>query len=382
MRAASPNQPLSFAAALLGLCREPLFWLLAAFPVAVVLEFQHASGLWIFIAAAIAIIPLAGLLGRATESLAEALNPAIGSFLNATFGNAAELIIALFALARGPEFYPLVKASLTGSIIGNVLLVMGVSIVAGGIYHRKQEFNRTNAGMSATLLALASVGLIMPAVYFHLFRAGRGLQAENVERIEFLSEEIAAVLAGVYVLSLVFSFITHRDLLGGLGDAPARQLAPEWNWPTALGMLVAATAGISWMSELLVGAVEQARAALGMNEVFVGVVVVAIVGNAAEHSTAVLMAIKNKMDATVQIAIGSATQIALFVAPVLVFASMFMGHAHPLDLHFSILETIAVVLSVWILSLASQDGETHWMEGAMMLGVYAIMALAFYNLPQ
>jgi Ca2+:H+ antiporter len=373
-------QPKSLGAALPGLAKQPLYWLLVAVPLTAGLEWYHAGGLWIFFASALAIIPLAGLMGRATESLAKALNPAIGGLLNATFGNAAELIIALFALARGPEMYSLVKASVTGSIIGNVLLVMGAAIVAGGFFHRKQQFNRTAAGMGATLLALASVGLLMPAIYYHLFRARGLINAQQVQRIEFLSEEIAVVLAVIYLLSLVFTLITHRDLYGG-EQPTSEERRPEWNWGTALIVLLAATAGVAWMSEILVGTVEQAQAALGMTEVFVGVIVVAVIGNAAEHSTAVLMAVKNEMDAAVHIAVGSGIQVALFVAPVLVFASMFMGHPHPLDLHFSLLETVAVMIAVWILSLVCSDGETHWLEGVLMLGVYVIVALAFYNLP-
>jgi Ca2+:H+ antiporter len=370
-------------AAVRGLCREPLYWLLAALPLAVALDLLGAGGLGVFLASAAAVIPLSGLMGRATESLARALSPGVGGLLNATFGNAAELIIALFALARGPEMYPLVKASLTGSVIGNVLLVLGASIVAGGLYYRKQRFNRTAAGMGATLLALASVGLIMPALFHHLFQAHAGPRGEEQRRIESLSEEIAAVLALIYLLSLIFTLVTHRDLFSGEESAPAAcgHSRPEWHWGTGLTLLLAATAGVAWMSHLLVGTVEQARAAFGMNEVFVGVIVVAVIGNAAEHSTAVLMAVKDQMDATVQIAVGSGIQIALFVAPVLVFASMLMGHPHPLDLHFSLLETVTVVIAVAVLSLVCQDGETHWMEGVMMLGVYVIIALAFYNLP-
>ncbi len=369
--------------AISSLCRSPLYWLLLAMPLAGALELRHVGGIGVFIASAIAIIPLAGLMGRATESLSESLSPAIGGLLNATFGNAAELIIALFALSKGPQLYPLVKASLTGSIIGNILLVMGASVVAGGLRFPKQVFNRTAASMGATMLALASVGLIMPALFFHLVRNQPNAAADTERRIEFLSEEIAGVLAVIYILSLIFTLVTHRHLFSAeASDSPGESHEPpEWGWKTALVLLFAATAAIAWMSDLLVGAVEEARTVLGMTEVFTGIIVVAIIGNAAEHSTAVLMAMKNKMDATVQIAVGSAIQIALFVAPVLVFASMLMGHAHPLDLHFSLLETVTVVISVGVLALVCQDGETHWMEGVMMLGVYVIVALAFYNLP-
>jgi Ca2+:H+ antiporter len=379
--ATSTGRPGGLGAVLRGLAGDPLSWLLLALPLAVVLDFTRCGPLAVFFASALATVPLAGLMGRATESLAAALGPGVGGLLNASFGNAAELILALFALARGPELYPLVKASLTGSILGNVLLVLGTSVLAGGLFYHKQQFNRTAAGTGATLLALAAVGLLMPALCYHALRARLG--GGETLRIASLSEEIAAVLAGIYVLSLAFTLVTHRDLFRGelAGAAAAAHRPPEWHWTAALTVLLAATAGIAWMSALLVGTVEQARAALGMNQVFVGVVVVAVIGNAAEHSTAVWMAVKDRMDAAVQIAVGSGTQVALFVAPVLVFASLLMGHPQPLDLHFTVLETVTVVIAVVVLALVCQDGETHWLEGAMMLGVYVIIALAFYNLP-
>ncbi|MGD9646934.1 MAG: calcium/proton exchanger [Pirellulales bacterium] len=370
------------ATALKQLVKQPLTWLLVALPVTVVLEAMGYGGLTIFLASAVAIIPLAGLMGRATENLAHSLNPSIGGLLNATFGNAAELIIALFALARGPEMYPIVKASITGSIIGNVLLVMGASMVAGGYYYRKQQFNRTAASMGATLLALAATGLIMPALFYHLLEGRPGSAAEETRRIEYLSEEIAAVLAVIYLLSLIFTLVTHRDLF--TGESPEQSAArreAEWSVGFSLAALLASTAGLAWMSHLLVGTLEQARESLGMNEVFTGVIVVAVIGNAAEHSSAILLAAKNPMDAAVQIAVGSGIQVALLVAPVLVFASMIMGHEHPLDLHFSLMETITVAIAVAVVSLVCHDGETHWMEGVLMLGVYVIIALAFYNLP-
>lgn len=366
----------------LTLRREPLYWLLAFLPAAVALELAHAGPLWVFLASGAAIIPLAGLMGRATESLADTLGAGVGGLLNATFGNAAELIIALALLGRGPELYglerthTLVKASITGSIIGNVLLVLGLAITLGGVRHKRQVFNRTAAGMGSTLLALAAVGLVVPTLFHYLYRSG----PEEQQTIESLSEEIAVILAVMYVLSLVFSLRTHRHLFGVPEDQ--ERTAPEWGRRTALLVLLAATAGVAWMSELLVGTVEPAAAALGLRPVFVGVIVVAVIGNAAEHSTAVLMALRDKMDLAVHIAIGSSLQIALFVAPVLVLATLLLGHARPLDLHFTLMETAAVVLSVAVLALVSQDGETHWMEGAMLLGVYLILALAFYHLPE
>ncbi|NLX95445.1 MAG: calcium/proton exchanger [Rhodopirellula sp.] len=371
--------------ALRSLVKTPLYWLLAALPLALILEGSHGGALWIFAVSALAIIPLAGLMGRATENLAETLGAGIGGLLNATFGNAAELIIAMIALSKGPAMYPLVKASITGSIIGNILLVLGLSILLGGLKHRRQVFNRTAAGMGATLMTLAAIGLIVPTLYYYLFRVGTQLAPEELLNIEHLSEEIALILALIYVLSLVFSLRTHSHLFSGSEEeleTTGEHHQPEWSRTTSLVILLAATAGVAWMSELLVGSVEHAGEALGMTPVFVGVIVVAVIGNAAEHSTAVLMAMKNKMDLAVHIAVGSSIQIALFVAPLLVFASMFMGHSQPLDLHFTVLETIAIVLCVGVLALVSQDGESHWMEGVMLLGVYVIFALAFYHLPE
>ena len=376
--------PASISDALRGAAREPFNWLLLAMPVAVGLELFHGGPLWKFLVSGLAVIPLAGLMGRATENLAETLGAGIGGLLNATFGNAAELIIALLILSHGPEMYPLVKATITGSIIGNALLVLGMAILLGGLSHSKQEFNRTAASMGATLLALASVGLIMPTVYYYLFRAGANLSPEELHNVEYLSEEIAAVLGVTYLLSLIFSLRTHQHLFGE-ADKESEKGEPhqaEWSRATSLIMLLVATAGVAGMAHILVGSVELAGRALGLNQVFVGVIVVAIVGNAAEHSTAVLMAMKNKMDLALHIAVGSSIQIALFVAPVLVFASMFMGHSRPLDLHFTPLELIALVISVAVLALVSQDGESHWMEGAMLLAVYFILALSFYHLPE
>jgi Ca2+:H+ antiporter len=370
---------------LTALWREPLYWLLAAAPVAAVLKYTQAGEVWVFVFACIAIIPLAGLMGRATENLAETMGAGLGGLLNASFGNAAELIIAMMFLAEGPHMYPLVKASITGSIIGNILLVLGLAMVCGGIFHKEQRFNRTAASMGATLLALATAGLLFPTLFYSAFRAGVNIGVEEQETINFLSEEIAGILALLYLLSLFFSLRTHHHLFAG----PEEQLPttgehhqPEWNRKTSLVVLLVATAGVAWMAEFLVHSVEAAALSLGMNEVFVGVIVVAVIGNAAEHSTAVLVAMKNKMDLAVNIAVGSSIQIALFVAPILVFASMIMYPQTPMDLHFSMMELITVVVAVGVLALICQDGETHWMEGAMLLGVYVIIALAFYHLPK
>ena len=361
----------------------PLNLMMLAVPLAAVVKFGGGSGAWVFAACGLAIIPLAGYMGKATEALAERLGPAAGGLMNATFGNAAELIIALMVLARGPDLFPLVKATVTGSIIGNLLLVLGLAILAGGIRFRQQQFNRTNAGVGATLLAIAAGALIIPTLFFHLTYRSHPTEAETRTLVN-LSEEIAVVLVVVYGLSLLFTLRTHRHLLGGEAEhSPAEptEHAQHWGVRLAIGVLLASTAGVAVMSEWLVGAVESAAHALGMNNIFVGVIVVAIVGNAAEHSTAVLVAWRNRMDLSIQIAVGSSIQVALFVAPVLVFASLLMGHAVPLDLHFTPLEVAAVVLSVAVIALVCHDGESNWLEGAMLLAVYLILGLAFYHLP-
>jgi Ca2+:H+ antiporter len=354
-------------------------------PVAAALKFAGAADSWVFFACGAAIVPLAGLMGEATEHLAERFGPGIGGLLNATFGNAAELIIALMVLWHGPRLYPLVKASLTGSIIGNLLLVLGLATLVGGLRHPRQVFNRTAASMGTTLLALACVGLLVPTLFFYLYTAGPHPTAGEARNVENLSEEIAVVLAAAYGLGLLFSLRTHKHLFTGAEEAgpTATTGTPGHRWGVGRSLLVlaGATAGVAVLSEWLVGAVEKAAEALGMTPVFVGVIVVAVVGNAAEHSTAVWMAWKNRMGLAVQIAVGSSMQVALFVAPVLVFASMLMGHEHALDLHFTPMEVAATLTAVAVTALVSHDGESNWLEGALLLAVYVIFALAFYHLP-
>jgi Ca2+:H+ antiporter len=346
--------------------------LLIFVPIAVVLEYGvHARGLPIFICAALAIVPLAGYMGRATEQLAERLGAGIGGLLNATFGNAAELIIAIVALRAG--LHDLVKASITGSIIGNILLVFGAGALYGGLKFETQRFNPTAAALGATMLVMGAIGLLVPAIFHTL--AGNDPRAHEGA----LSFEIALVLIITYVLSLVFTLRTHRHLYSGVaGDVEPDH--PRARPGAALLLLLIATAGVAFMSEMLVGAVEEAAAAVGMNEVFVGVILVAIIGNAAEHSTAVLMAGKNKMDIAINIAVGSSIQVALFVAPALLFLSYVLG-PHPMDLIFTNLEVLAIALSVGIMAFISHDGETHWMEGVQLLAVYIILGMAFFFLP-
>jgi Ca2+:H+ antiporter len=361
---------------------DPLYWLLAAVPIAIVLHFMHANAVWIFAVSCLAIIPLAGLMGRATEHLAETMGAGVGGLLNASFGNAAELIIAMVALWKGPEMYPLVKASITGSIIGNVLLVLGLSILCGGFKFEKQTFNRTAASNGAAMMALATIGMLVPTLFYN-FHVGPTVDPDKTAGFRSLSDEIAVILFVVYLMSLWFSLRTHKHLFAGephAGDADVEREPPEWSRKTSLIVLVAATIGVAIMSELLVESVSAAGERLGMTSVFMGVIVVAVIGNAAEHSTAILMAMKNKMDLAVTIAVGSGIQIALFVTPVLVFASYMIGK--PLDLHFTHMEIAAIVIALFVLNMVCEDGESHWMEGVLLLAVYVILGLAFYHLPE
>ncbi|HZI17429.1 MAG TPA: calcium/proton exchanger [Pyrinomonadaceae bacterium] len=374
--------------------KPSLDWLLVFVPIAIILRF--VPGLYsptaLFIVACIAIIPLAGWMGKATEHLAEHLGPGVGGLLNATFGNAAELIIALFALSKG--LTGVVKASITGSIIGNILLVLGLAFLGGGLKFRKQTFNRTAAGVSATALTLAAIALVIPTV-FHQAAAQVpvALGGWTPEQEQNLSLAIAIVLIATYALTLIFSLVTHREIFGGDEAKDATRAAGEertrmeeeqgahghWSVRKSLGVLLGATAFVALISEFLVGAIEGARESLGLTEVFVGVIVVAVVGNAAEHSSAILMALRNKMDIGIGIAVGSSLQIALFVAPVLLFASYLFGT--PMNLEFTVPEVVAVVASIIIVEQISSDGESNWIEGLQLLSVYAILAILFYFLP-
>jgi len=349
-------------------------WLLVFVPITIWLEyFGPKNETLLFVTSCLAILPLAGWLGHATEHIAARAGQSIGGLLNATFGNAAELIIALAALRKG--LFDVVKASLTGSIIGNVLLVAGLAILAGGFKYKIQRFGAVAARTNSTLLLLASFALVVPAA-FHALAGPSGWPKERG-----LSLEIAVVLLVLYAASLLFTLHTHRQIFESAEDHGGPGIGKSWSMGKATAILGVATALIAWMSEILVGSVEHAAQTFGMTPVFVGVIVVAIVGNAAEHSTAVIVAMKNKMDLSLGIAVGSSIQIALFVAPVLVLASYFVG-PRPMDLVFTPAEVMAVVLSVWILTAICDDGESHWLEGAMLLGVYVILAIAFYFLPE
>lgn len=368
--------------------KPSLDWLLVFVPIAIALRFIPAleSPTALFICSGLAIIPLAGWMGKATEHLAEHLGQGIGGLLNATFGNAAELIIALFALSKGLE--GVVKASITGSIIGNMLLVLGLSLIAGGAKFKTQKFDRTAASTSATALTLAAIALLIPTI-FHLVAAqvpvaNGGWTAQKEQN---LSLAIAFVLFLTYLGTLYFSLVTHKDLFVGEAlQGAAEEVGKEeeksgehWTKGKSIVILLVATGFVALISEFLVGAVEAARGALGFTEVFVGVIVVAIIGNAAEHSSAVLMAMRNKMDLSLGIALGSSLQIALFVAPVLIFASYAFGK--PMNLEFTIPEVVAVFGSILIVQQISSDGESNWVEGLQLLAVYTILGILFYYLP-
>lgn len=352
--------------------KPSLDWLLIFVPLAVLTEkFRPDQHTLIFVLACLAILPLAGWLGRATEMLAARTGEGIGGLLNATFGNAAELVIALAALRKG--MYDVVKASLTGSIIGNILLVAGLAMFMGGIRYPHQKFNARAARAQSTLLSLAAVSLLVPAG-FHQLSGPAGWPSERS-----LALEVSVVLLLLYGASLWFSLRTHRHLF--LGEGKEEHHGKAWSTGVSLTALTVATALIAWMSEILVGSVEQAAHALGMTSIFVGVIVVAVIGNAAEHSTAVLVAMKNKMDLAMGVAVGSSVQIALFVAPLLVIASYFVGPS-PMDYLFTTAEVMAVVIAILVTAQVSGDGETNWLEGLLMLGVYVLLGMAFYFLPE
>jgi len=342
----------------------------------VALDLAGASAGLVFASSALGIVPTAALMGRATEELAARSGPGIGGLLNVTFGNAPELIIALFALGQG--LHEVVKASIIGSIIGNILLVLGGAMLVGGLGRERQTYGRTGVSVQASMLVLAAGALVMPAIYELV--EGRGLPLPGAEivdygsTVEHLSLAVALVLLATYVAGLVFSLKTHRALFN-----PEYEDDESWGWSVRRSVIALAIAGVlvGVMSEVLVGSITGASQSIGLSEFFIGVIVVAIVGNAAEHWVAVLVAAKDKMDLAVNIAIGSSAQVALFVAPVLVVTSFFLG-PHPLALVFNGFELGAILLAVIVAGRVTQDGESTWFEGLQLLALYAVFGLAFY----
>jgi Ca2+:H+ antiporter len=344
-------------------------------PLAIALDIAGVSAGIIFVTSAIGIIPTAALMGSATEELAARSGPGIGGLLNVTFGNAPELIIALFALGQG--LHEVVKASLVGSIIGNILLVMGAAMFVGGLGREKQKFSATAVSAQTSMLLLAATAMLMPAIYALV--EGKGLPIPGAERVDYgstvehLSLAVALVLIATYLIGLVFSLKTHRDIFN-----PPYEDEDTLGWSTRTSVLLLAGAGVAVgvMSEILVSSISEASHSIGLSEFFIGAIVVAIVGNAAEHWVAVLVARKDKMDLSVNIAIGSSAQVALFVAPVLVVTSFFIGPG-PLPLVFNGFELGGVLLAILIANYVTQEGESNWFEGVQLLAVYLILAIAF-----
>ena len=347
--------------------------LLIFVPVAFYLELTHASGTLVFLASALAILPLAGVMGRATEELAVKAGSTVGGLLNATFGNATELIIAFFALRAGK--IEVVTASIIGSILGNLLLVLGLALLLGGLKHRVQKFNVQAAGTVASLLTISVLALLVPAVFDLAARAVVGQQATAALDVRF-SDAAAVVLIALYVAYIVFTLVTHRDLLSNTEEHEGEA---KWSVPLALGVLVGSTVVVGFMSEFLVGGLDEASASLGLSELFVGLIVIPIIGNAAEHAAAVTFAMRNKMDLAMTIALGSTVQVALLVAPILVLMGLVIGQ--PMDLVVTPLELVAVVAAVLIANSVVRDGETNWLEGVMLLGVYILIGLAVFFFP-
>ena len=343
-----------------------LEWLLVFVPIAIILELAHGDHIAIFVTSALAILPLAGLIGHATEDLAARIGPQKGGLLNATFGNVTEMIIAFFLILEGE--LEIVKASITGSIIGNVLLVLGLSFLVGGWTRGEQRFNRAASGLHSSSLVIAVIGLTLPALFALT-------PAANEFRTEAVSVGVAIILVTVYALGLLFALKTHKSLFRSDFDHGE----PKWSVGRAMGLLGGATVFVALMSEFLVGALEPTVEELGMSKLFVGLIIVPIVGNAAEHSSAIFLAAKDKMDISIEIAIGSSTQIALFIAPMLVFSSLLVGEPY-LDLIFSSFEIAAVAFSSIVLGFIVLDGRSNWFEGAQLLGAYCIMAVSFYFL--
>ena len=352
--------------------QNPTSILLVALPFAIFGELLQWSPITIFVFAAIAIIPLAGFIGAATEVLAHHTNPRIGALLNATLGNAAELIITIVAIKAG--LLELVKASITGSILGNLLLVLGMSMLLGGLRHGVQKFDRRQASNNAIMLVLTVILLMIPSLLSHYLG--------NIEtpepKVETLSLGTATVMIVLYILGLIYSY----KVIGGPVVAEEQVVSEDhrgWSLGMGIGVLVASTIGVALLSEVLVGTVEPVVAILGISEFFIGIIFIPIIGNVAEHFVALQVALKNKMTLSVEIAIASSLQIALFVAPLLVFISLIMGH--PLTLVFNQLELIALIAGVLIAALVSADGGSNWLEGAELLAIYIILGLTFFLIP-
>lgn len=342
-----------------------LKYMLIFIPISFIAKFLNASGTIMFILSCLSIIPLAGLMGEGTEEISFYSGPKIGGFLNGTFGNATELIISFFALKKG--LFDIVKSSIAGAVIGNVLLVVGASMLAGGLKYKTQKFNVKVSEVSSSMLLFAVLGLCIPALFTHTVDP-----ALLNTRYEGLSIFVAVIMIIIYVLSLIFSFSTHKDIYN---SDEKEEGNPKWSLKKSITILVVATILIAIESEFLVNGIEPITRALGWSEFFVGIILIPIIGNAAEHSTAIIMARKDKMDVALEIAIGSSLQIILFVAPVLIFLSLLFK---PMSIVFNEFELIALIASVLIANRVSHDGECNWLEGVQLLAVYLIISASFF----
>lgn len=350
------------------------FILLVFIPISIVGHFLHWSEAFIFITAGLAIIPLAGFMGTATEEIAVVLGPNLGGLLNATFGNATELILAFIALKSG--LVQVVKATLSGSIIGNLLLVMGFAMFFGGLRYKEQNFQPKVARLNASSMNLAVIALLLPTAVQY---TSTGLSNSTIQN---LSIAVAIVLISVYLLTLLFAMKTHSYLydVGMAENENEEEETPHKpNLVLWVGVLLIVTLGVAVESELLVESLEEATEVLGLPALFTGVIFLPIIGNAAEHATAVTVAMKDKMDLSVSVAVGSSLQIALFVAPVLVLAGWVIGQ--PMDLNFNPFELVAVAVSVLIANSISSDGNSNWLEGVLLLATYVVIGIAFYFHP-
>lgn len=343
--------------------RPSVYWLLVFVPVSLLFEFLLKQPVAIFATSCVAILPLAALLGRATDELAIHSGPRVGGLLNATFGNITELIISILLVVAGE--FTVVKASLIGSIVGNLFLVLGASILAGGLRFREQEFSMRSAGVHSSSLLLAVTALLLPALFVNT------TPSTPSQRL-VISAVVAVVLMILYGAALLFTLVTHVHLF----RAPESDERADWSFRRAILVLLLAAIVVGVESEFLVGSLEPTVHTLGLSKVFVGLVIVAIIGNAAEHASAVFFAIRNKMDVAMEISFGSSTQIALFVAPLLVFVSLAIGR--PMDFVFSGLEVVAVALATIIVAAIVVDGRSNWLEGAQLLGAYVIIAVTFF----
>jgi len=354
--------------------RDPFSILLLVVPLAIIAGVSGWNSLLVFALSALGVIPLAHYIGESTDSLAHFTGPKLGGLLNATLGNAAELIITIFAIREG--LLELVKASITGSIIGNLLLVLGMSFLLGGLRNGVQSFNRQQAMNHAILLFLSIVALVIPSLFSHTIE----VTYEGGLKVEVLSLGVAGIMILLYALGLIFNFRSSQPLLvPETSHATNGGARPVWSMRVALIVLAASTIGVAYLSELLVGAVEPIVIRYGISEFFLGIIIIPLIGNVAEHLVAVQVAIKNKMDLSVEISLASSLQIALFVAPVLVFISLLMGN--PLTLIFNQFELLALIAAVLIAGLVSIDGESNWLEGAELIAVYLILVLAFFFIP-